>query len=49
MEEKFLQEEELKEDINWLFLANLDTKNNGYSIINIKPLLFFSNGFFLNI
>jgi hypothetical protein len=38
MEEKFLREEE-KEDINWLFLANQDTKNNVCININ-KALLF---------
>jgi hypothetical protein len=46
MEEKFLQEEELKEDINYLFPANQDTKNN-VCINIIKALLFLVSPFFI--
>jgi hypothetical protein len=44
MEEKFLREEELKEDINWLFLANQNT-----CFINIFKALLFSIAFFIPI
>jgi hypothetical protein len=45
MEEKFLRVEELKEDINWLFLVNQDTKNNVCININ-KALLFLVSPFY---
>jgi hypothetical protein len=45
MEEKFLRVEELKEDINWLFLVNQDTKNNVWmnifkALLLVSPFLY---------
>lgn len=46
MEERSLRVVELKEDINWLYLVNQDTKNNDSLSINIKPLLLLVAAFF---